>query len=110
MSFASTMQSLDYHNFLKVRDMTWGHMAPEKNVSYKGFVRFCFTDHSHYGRQAIILLYDFPNLDGPYIHDFLFDKMGDYDSDDFEIGAIYEQQLTFRNYRFYYGKINQLLK
>jgi hypothetical protein len=88
---------------------TWGHLSPHKNVSYKGKVRFTLTDHSHYGRQPIILLYDFPNLEGPYIHDELFNDICDWNTDDLEIGVIYERSLTFRNYRFYYGKTHSVL-
>lgn len=88
---------------------TWGHCAPEKNVSYKGIVRFVCTDHSQYGCQPIILQYEFPNLDGPYIHDELFDDVCEWNrKDQLETGVIYERYLTFRNYRFYYGKINKV--
>jgi len=83
---------------------TWGHFSPRKNTSYKGVVKFVFTDHGHYGRQAIIITYDFENLSGPYIHDFLFDKIHDLDSKNFKEGEVYEMNLTFRNYRFYYCK------
>lgn len=84
---------------------TWGHMAPKNNVSYKGKVRFCITDHSHYGCQPIIVTYDFIGLNGPYIHDELFDAVCDWDTEDLKVGVLYERELTFRNYRFYYGKI-----
>lgn len=85
---------------------TWGHYAPQKNTSYKGIVRFIITDHSQYGCQPIILQYEFPNLEGPYIHDELFNDCNNWKShDELETGAIYERCLTFRNYRWYYGKI-----
>lgn len=96
--------------YAAIFDNTWGHMAPEKNTSYKGKVRFTLTDHSHYGRQPIILFYHFPNLEGPYIHDELFDNVCDWNTDDLEEGVIYERVLTFRNYRFYYGKIYSVLE
>lgn len=83
---------------------TWGHMAPHKNTSYKGVVRFSMTDHSHYGCQPIILEYEFPNLEGPYIHDELFMDVNNWEYQKLEPG-IYERLLTFRNYRWYYGKI-----
>lgn len=88
---------------------TWGHLSPKKNTSYKGKVRFVFTDHSEYGCQAIILEYDFPNLNGPYIHDELFRDVTD-NSEQWqgETGIIYEREITFRNYRFYYGKIKKV--
>jgi len=88
---------------------TWGHLSPQKNTSYKGIVRFVYTDHSQYGCQAIILEYDFPNLQGPYIHDHLF--MDVCNSKDWagQTGVIYERVLTFRNYRFYYGKPKAVL-
>lgn len=93
-----------------VFDDTWGHFAPVKNTSYKGKVRFILTDHSHYGRQPIVLQYEFPNLEGPYIHDILFNDICEWNEDKkLEIGVIYERVLTFRNYRFYYGKIQPIL-
>lgn len=88
---------------------TWGHLAPEKNTSYKGLVRFVMTDHSHYGCQPIIIFYEFPNLEGPYIHDFLFDKICDIETKHFEQGAVYEMLVTFRNYRLYWGKARKVL-
>lgn len=91
-------------------NQTWGHMMPQKNVSYKGIVRFVCTDHSHYGCQPIILQYEFPNLDGPYIHDELFDNVCDWETDGLTDGVIYERILTFRNYRWYYGKITPIFK
>lgn len=89
---------------------TWGHLSPEKNTSYKGVVRFTYTDHSQYGCQAIIIEYDFQNLQGPYIHDHLFDDVCDSKKWDGKPGVIYERQLTFRNYRFYYGKPKAILQ
>lgn len=91
--------------YASVFNNTWGHYAPEKNISYKGIVRFTLTDHSQYGCQPIIIQYEFPNLAGPYIHDELFDDVCNWKTDNLEKGAIYEIYLTFRNYRFYYGKI-----
>lgn len=79
-------------------------MSPRKNVSYPGIVRFTLTDHSQYGSQPIILTYDFSNLEGPYIHDHLFRDICDWKTDTMKDGEIYEIKLTFRNYRFYYGK------
>lgn len=94
--------------YASVFNDTWGHMAPQKNTSYKGIIRFTMTDHSHYGCQPIILTYDFP-LDGPYIHDELFNSVCDWDTKSFKPGSIYEVILTFRNYRFYHGKPKLLL-
>ncbi len=85
-------------------------MAPEKNTSYKGVVRFTMTDHSHYGCQPIILQYEFPNLEGPYIHDELFEDCCKWPTDELKDGVIYEMILTFRNYRWYYGKITEIFK
>ena len=84
---------------------TWGHLAPQKNVSYPGMIRFCMTDHSEYGCQPIILQYEFPNLEsGPYIHDALFEDCRNWKTESLEVGGIYEVKLTFRNYRWYYSK------
>lgn len=102
------LQPQSRHNdrgYASVFNNTWGHFSLEKNVSYKGVVRFSMTDHSHYGCQPIILQYDFPNLEGPYIHDELFDKVCDWETDNLEKGAVYERIVTFRNYRLYLGSI-----
>lgn len=89
---------------------TWGHYAPQKNTSYKGFVRFFKPEHGEYGRQCIIIQYEFPNLSGPYIHNVLFNDICTWDEDqDLEDNVIYQRLLTFRNYRFYYGKIYKIL-
>lgn len=106
-----TRQNDSYH--AAVFNNTWGHYAPQKNVSYKGIVRFVLTDHSQYGCQPIILQYEFPNLEGPYIHDELFEDVCEWvrnKNHDLETGAIYERVLTFRNYRWYYGKITKVFK
>ncbi len=94
---------------VSIFDNTWGHFAPVKNISYKGKVRFVLTDHSNYGSQPIILQYDFPNLEGPYIHDVLFSDICEWNDSELQTGVIYERILTFRNYRFYYGKISSVL-
>lgn len=90
--------------YAAVFNATWGHLSPKKNVSYPGVVRFCLTDHSHYGCQPIIITYDFKGLEGPYIHDELFDAALEWDRKDLIAGDIYEMKITFRNYRFYYSK------
>ncbi len=89
---------------------TWGHYSPRKNTSYKGKVRFVLTDHSQYGCQPIILEYNFPDLEGPYLHEELFDIVCEWDVSGLRKGVIYERELTFRNYRFYYKKITTVLK
>lgn len=88
---------------------TWGHLSPQKNTSYKGNIRFTLTDHSHYGSQPIIITYDFGSLEGPYIHDELFDYVNEIDTSNLIEGSIYEMNLTFRNYRFYSSKPKLML-
>ena len=106
------LQPQTRHNdngYAQIFNGTWGHFAPQKNISYKGKVRFVLTDHSHYGCQPIIMEYDFPNLEGPYIHDELFEDVCNWKkSNELKTGVIYERCLTFRNYRFYYGKIKEV--
>lgn len=94
----------------RVFNNTWGHLTPHKNTSYRGIVRFTLTDHSEYGCQPIVLQYEFANLEGPYIHDELFSNVCDWNTAELETGVIYEMELTFRNYRFYYGKIKPVFK
>lgn len=97
---------------------TWGHLAPKKNISYKGEVIFLITgSHSEYGCQPILIKYKFNNLYGPYIHSKLFEDCLDW-TDEYntrfieglEEDVIYKMKLTFRNYRFYYSKPQILTK
>lgn len=92
-----------------VFDDTWGHYLPKKNTSYRGLIRFILTDHSHYGCQPIIVQYDFGALDGPYIHDALFEYCNEWNTESLKIAHIYEMKLTFRNHRFYHGKTREVL-
>lgn len=100
------------NGYATIFNNTWGHFSPQKNTSYKGIILFCVTDHSQYGCQPIIMTYDFPNLEGPYIHDELFEDVCDWEKKfgtEFKPGIIYKIELTFRNYRFYYGKVSTVL-
>lgn len=86
---------------------TWGHLAPKKDIEYKGKVRITFTGHSQYGCQAIILDYCIW-CEGPYFHDALFeavtDKVKNYsdysckNKTKFHSG-IWDIPLSFKNYK-----------
>lgn len=85
---------------------TWGHYAPHKNTSYKGFIRVMNPHHGgNNGWGMTLLEYNLAGLDsGPYIHDAAYKFIDELDQDQFEQGAIYDIPVTFRNYRIYSSK------
>lgn len=111
----SSIRAINYEN---VFHDTWGHQAPEKNVTYRGEIVWMITEHSEYGSQPIILRYDFINhntgecFDGAYLHTDLFDKHQDWAIDrSIKCNILYKQAVSWRNYRFYFSnpfKITQL--
>jgi len=104
MSIASVMASIENINKEIVMQDTWGHLAPSKNKTYKGFFTFaagCFGSLS-----PIALSFEFSELDSsPWLYgalqEFLFSLK-------VESGIIYRFEGTIRNYTFK-GKISQIL-
>jgi hypothetical protein len=82
---------------MAVLDDTWGHLAPKKNRTYRGFIVFAIAA---YGGDMVILDAHFDDLDDS---PWLFDAMQDFVFKDYQQltdGAVYKWEGTFRNYRF----------
>ena len=82
-------------NYRIAHKNTWGHLAPEQNKTYRGYIVFTLTV---YGDMTIIDS-DFGELpDSPW----LFDAMNEFVFDDRSLpeGAVFRWEGTFRNYRF----------
>jgi hypothetical protein len=78
---------------------TWGHLAPSKNRTYRGYIVFSIAG---YGGDMVILDADFVGLPGsPWffdaMHHFVF---GEPQWSDLIDGAVYRFEGSFRNYRF----------
>jgi hypothetical protein len=77
---------------------TWGHLAPQKNTSYKGKILFCVSGYGNTGTSIIDS--KFENLqDSPWLYDAMQEYIDKWEK--LEDGCIYRIDCTFRNYRFY---------
>ena len=98
-SWAETFAPINAANRQAVFANTWGHLAPEKNVSYKGKILFC---NSGYTNTSVALIDSyFENLsDSPWLYDAINDYIYEQ-SKELPEGAVYVIHATLRNYRFY---------
>lgn len=74
---------------------TWGHLAPERNRTYRGYIVFTI---SAFG-DMVVIDSDFADLpDSPW----LFDAVHDFAFEDEMLihGAVYRWTGSLRNYRF----------
>lgn len=93
-TFAEAFAPTEAHNKEKLIEATWGHLAPKKNKSYRGFIVFSIAANGLY----CLIDYDFKNLDdSPWLFDALQDFIGDNAK---ERGRIYRFNGTFRNFVF----------
>lgn len=77
---------------------TRGHLAPQKNVSYKGKILFCVSGYGSTGTSLIDSQFD--NLeDSPWLYDAIYEFIDNWNG--LDNGCIYKINCTFRNYRFY---------
>ncbi len=79
---------------------TWGHLAPKKGQSYKGFMVWA---HSAYG-DIVLIDANFENLDDS---PWLFENMQDFIAENGERGGLYKWEGCYKNSSFE-GKIKKL--
>jgi hypothetical protein len=81
-----------------MRVHTWGHLAPKKNKTYRGFIVFavgCFGDDP---LNPTALACEFKGLDdSPWFFDAMADFIGDLKTKE---GCVYRFDGTFNNYEF----------
>lgn len=87
---------------------TWGHMAPVKDKPYKGHIIVLQATHGEYGYGTLVLDYDFPDINGPYIHYDVVRRLCDNVLISDEDRNIYKIPVTFRNYRYFFGQPKQI--
>jgi len=76
---------------------TWGHLAPKKNVTYKGWI--LFSKSYFYNGNNPIIDFEFKELESS---PWLFNVLEDYILKlDLPKGKAYKMFITFRNYRIW---------
>lgn len=86
------------HSKQKVMADTFGHLAPEKKVIYKGKILFCLSAFNNGNIELIDFKFDNDLESSPWlfdaINDFLFDNFKDESE-----GTVYEIEIQFKNYK-----------
>lgn len=92
--------------YASVRDeierQTFGHLAPCKNVSYKGWVLFAKSAFD--SGNCTVIDFNFGELESsPWLFEFIEEYALNMAMDDekYEEGAVYKITGTFRNYRLF---------
>lgn len=89
-----------------VMNATWGHLAPERNKTYRGKVIWALgCGYNHSDLNPTVLLCDFGDLpDSPWFYDALIDFLQEL----VERGTgLWQWEGTFRNYSWC-GKLTEL--
>ena len=96
---------IELRNRERVLSATWGHLAPRRNRTYKGFIVFavgCFGDDP---LNPVAIQCEFRGLDSsPWFFDFMNRFLGEQGV---EAGCVYRFDGVFRNYSFD-GKVKKL--
>lgn len=92
--------------------MTWGHLAPKKNKTYRGCVVYAMGCYDSGELNPTVIFCDFGDLeDSPWFYEAVSDFLDELSwkpgqkyppqEGHGEVGSVYEWAGTFRNYEFH---------
>ena len=93
-SWAELFAPINAHNREMAFRDTWGHLAPEKNVTYRSKILFCVSEYNSIG--TCLISDGMPN--SPWMFDAIHEYINSFDKID---AGVYEIKATLRNYRFW---------
>jgi hypothetical protein len=115
MGLKDVAPSIDHMNYVSVCKETWGHLAPRKNTTYSGVIRFAVgvfgsDDLNPTPIECELRSGKHELHSSPWFYDALTELLSDwacagrYGNDPLsvpvEAGGVYEWRGTFRNYEF----------
>jgi hypothetical protein len=104
-TFASACQQWEADEEYKVFCDTWGHLAPKKNKTYKGYVIWALGCFGSDRLNPTPIMSQFRGLDSsPWFYNLLIDFLHAHSKKE---GKIFRFDGTFKNYVFT-GKIQEL--
>jgi hypothetical protein len=96
-SWGKVFAPIDAANKDAVLQNTWGHLAPQKNTTYRGKLLFC---KSEYNSGSITLISSKMVIDSsPWFYDSVYEFL--YSFDELEYGHVYQINATWRNYKWW---------
>lgn len=108
-TFADAFAPAETRYARQVMAATWGHLAPAKNVTYRGSLTFAIGCFGSDDVNPTVLTCSFPELeDSPWLYDAiqeLIDQQTEYNTPDgdkqrWDVGSVYRWEGSFRNYRW----------
>lgn len=101
MPWTDAFAPIEKENKRIVMENTWGHLAPQKNKTYLGFITFCWASDG----TLCPIDYDFDGLEGsPWLYDAIIDFIKENAK---EQGKVYRFDGTIKNYKFK-GEVTRL--
>lgn len=121
MSLAHVFAQIDYERRVEMRIMTWGHLAPKKNKTYRGRIVYAVGCFGSDNLNPTVIESDFGDLSSsPWFYDAIQELIGGgdapktkknpfstYDGSSYMLGGlinkqgcVYEWTGTMRNYQF----------
>lgn len=106
---------IGHDNYVAVSKDTWGHLAPKRNTTYSGFIRFAVGIFGSDDLNPTVIECELNHGDdelhsSPWFYDALAELLSDWAaagrygnaplSIPVDAGGIYEWRGTFRNYKF----------
>lgn len=102
MSVPEAFYESDSRYAEQIRQAIWGHLAPEKNRTYRGRIVYAIGVFSSDSSNPLPIVCDFEDLDSsPWFYAALQDWLqSGARADDKDVGKVFEWTGTFRNYKF----------
>lgn len=97
-SWAETFAPIQSHYRNAVLQDTWGHLAPQKNRSYKLSILFMVSEYGNTGNTLIDTKLADDLKDSPWLYDAINEEINKHELKD---SGVYRIDGTFRNFRFY---------
>lgn len=98
-SWAATFAPIAQHNQQNVFKQTWGHLAPEKNKTYKCKVLFTIGAYQSGTRSLVDTWFESDLDSSPWLYDALYEMINSLDYISKE--GVYLIDGSFRNFRWY---------
>lgn len=96
-SWAKIFAPIDPANRQAALANTWGHLAPEKNKTYKGEVLFCQSAYN--GGSLTLIDTKFDLESSPWFYDSINEYINSFQN--LSDGVVYKINATFRNYKWW---------
>lgn len=114
MPWTDAFIPIETHYKAEIDAATWGHLAPKKNISYKGVIRFAVGIYGSDDLNPTVIQAELKGKkdelsSSPWFYNALNDMLSELACEDkVEAGKVYEWVGTFRNYEFI-GTIREMI-